>query len=270
MSFKLNANQKPLIMGILNVTPDSFSDGGKYSQVDSAVSHAQEMVKQGADIIDIGGESSRPGSKKISRQEEIDRVMPVIEQIRNNSDIPISVDTTKASIIKEALKFDVQIINDISSLGDSDSLNILRDKEVYICLMHMKGTPNNMQDNPEYDNVVLEVLGFLKDKINMCIKEGISKEKLIIDPGFGFGKTLDHNYELLKNLKKLKHLHKNLLVGISRKSMIGNLLNREIDQRLIGSLAATLISVYNGANIIRTHDVHETKLLLNMTQELKD
>ena len=195
MSFKLNANQKPLIMGILNVTPDSFSDGGKYSQVDSAVSHAQEMVKQGADIIDIGGESSRPGSKKISRQEEIDRVMPVIEQIRNNSDIPISVDTTKASIIKEALKFDVQIINDISSLGDSDSLNILRDKEVYICLMHMKGTPNNMQDNPEYDNVVLEVLGFLKDKINMCIKEGISKEKLIIDPGFGFGKTLDHNYE---------------------------------------------------------------------------
>ena len=196
--------------------------------------------------------------------------IPALFSVRNNSDIPISVDTTKASIIKEALKFDVQIINDISSLGDSDSLNILRDKEVYICLMHMKGTPNNMQDNPEYDNVVLEVLGFLKDKINMCIKAGISKEKLIIDPGFGFGKTLDHNYELLKNLKKLKHLHKNLLVGISRKSMIGNLLNREIDQRLIGSLAATLISVYNGANIIRTHDVHETKLLLNMTQALKD
>ena len=158
MDLKLNTNQKPLVMGILNVTPDSFSDGGKYSQTNTAVKRALEMLEQGADIIDIGGESSRPGSKKISRQEEIDRVMPVIEQIRNNSDIPISVDTTKASIIKEALKFDVQIINDISSLGDSDSLNILRDKEVYICLMHMKGTPENMQNNPSYNNLIDDII----------------------------------------------------------------------------------------------------------------
>ena len=270
MNLKLGIDRRPLIMGILNVTPDSFFDGGKYSQVPSAVTHAHEMIDQGADIIDIGGESSRPGSKRVSSQEEIDRVIPVIEQIRNDSDIPISVDTTKASVMKEAIQHDVQIINDISSLSDSKSFQILKNKNIYVCLMHMKGTPDNMQNNPEYDDVVLEIAKFLEGKIEICIKNGISKERLIIDPGFGFGKTLDHNYLLLKNLRKFKNIHKNLLIGISRKSMIGNLLNKNINQRLNGSLAATLISIYNGANIIRTHDVHETKLLLNIVGALKD
>ena len=269
MDLKLNTNQKPLVMGILNVTPDSFSDGGKYSQANTAVKRALEMLEQGADIIDIGGESSRPGSKRISSQQEIDRIIPVIEQIRKNSDIPISVDTTKASVMKESIKFKIQIINDISSLSDIDSFKILKDKNIYICLMHMKGTPDNMQDNPEYDDVVMEVSSFLENKIKTCVNRGIPKERLIIDPGFGFGKTIEHNYLLLKNLQKLKDLHKNLLVGISRKSMIGNLLNKDVDQRLYGSLAATLISIYNGANIIRTHDIRETKLLLNISKEIK-
>ena len=269
MDLKFNTNQKPLVMGILNVTPDSFSDGGKYSQTNTAVKRALEMLEQGADIIDIGGESSRPGSKRISSQQEIDRIIPVIEEIRKNSDIPISVDTTKASVMKESIKFKIQIINDISSLSDIDSFKILKDKNIYICLMHMKGTPDNMQDNPEYDDVVMEVSSFLENKIKACINQGISKERLIIDPGFGFGKTVEHNYLLLKNLQKLKDLHKNLLVGISRKSMIGNLLNKNVDQRLHGSLAATLISIYNGANIIRTHDIRETKLLLNISKEIK-
>lgn len=270
MNLKFKANQRPLIMGILNVTPDSFSDGGKYSKKKLALDRAQEMIREGVDIIDIGGESSRPGAKRISVQEEIDRIIPVIEKIRNSSNIPISVDTTKSNVMKEAVKFKVQIINDISALNDSNSLAALKNENIYICLMHMKGTPENMQNKPEYDNVVSEVLDFLKNKIKMCIEGGISKERLIIDPGFGFGKTLNHNYLLLKNLKKFKDLHKNLLIGISRKSMIGNLLNRDINHRLYGSLAATLISVYNGANIIRTHDVYETKILLNITKRLKD
>ena len=268
MSLELNANQKPLVMGILNITPDSFSDGGKYIQTDQALDHALKMIEDGADIIDIGGESSRPGSKGVSSQEEIDRVIPVIEKIRSDSNIPISVDTTKPSVMSEAVKFDIQIINDISSLKDEDAFSVLKNNNIYICLMHMKGTPKNMQDNPKYDDIVEEVKGFLEEKINLCVKRGILKERLIIDPGFGFGKTLDHNYLLLKNLQKIKNLHNNLLVGISRKSMIGNLLNKDPKQRLHGSLAATLLSIYNGANIIRTHDVRETKLLLNIAKEI--
>ena len=270
MSLELNINQKPLVMGILNVTPDSFSDGGKYTQIDKALDHALGMIEDGADIIDIGGESSRQGSKEVSSQEEIDRVIPVIEKIRNDSNIPISIDTTKASVMSEAIKLNIQIINDISSLKDEGAFSVLKNNNVYICLMHMKGTPKNMQDNPIYENVVEEVKNFLEEKISLCVKRGILKERLIIDPGFGFGKTLDHNYLLLKNLQRIKNLHKNLLVGISRKSMIGNLLNKSPDQRLHGSLAATLLSIYNGANIIRTHDVRETKLLLNITKEIAD
>ena len=269
MSLELNTNQRPLVMGILNITPDSFSDGGKYIQTDQALDHALKMIEDGADIIDIGGESSRPGSKGVSSQEEIDRVIPVIEKIRSDSNIPISVDTTKPSVMSEAVKFDIQIINDISSLKDEDAFSVLKNNNIYICLMHMKGTPKNMQDNPKYDDVVEEVKGFLEEKIKLCVERGILKERLIIDPGFGFGKTLDHNYLLLKNLQKIKNLHNNLLVGISRKSMIGNLLNKDPKQRLHGSLAATLLSIYNGANIIRTHDVRETKLLLNITKEIR-
>jgi dihydropteroate synthase len=268
MSFSIN-NNKIYIMGILNITPDSFYDGGEYCNVEDIIPKVNNMINDGADILDIGAESSRPGSKRISAQEEIDRIVPIIEIIRSNTNIPISIDTMKSKVIKEVVKYNIQIINDISSLSDPKSLEIIKDNNLILCLMHMQNTPETMQDNPTYSNVTKNVTDYLKDKMNYCIKNGLEKENIILDPGFGFGKTIDHNYELLNNIDKFSEIHEHILVGISRKSMIGNLLQKDVENCLNGSIAASVISIINSAKIIRTHDVYETRLATSMINIIK-
>tara|TARA_B100001769_G_scaffold37452_1_gene25345 strand:+ start:90 stop:908 length:819 start_codon:yes stop_codon:yes gene_type:complete len=266
MNFDITS-QDYYIMGILNITPDSFYDGGSYTSIDHILLHVDKMIKEGVDIVDIGGESSRPGSQRISIQEEIDRLLPVVEKIREHHDIPISIDSMKPEVIQQLLPYKIQIINDISSLSDDRFIKILKDTGTYICLMHMLKTPETMQDNPNYDNVLNDVTEFLQERFSYCLSQGIDKKNIIIDPGFGFGKTLDHNYTLLKNLRVLTEITENILVGISRKSMIGNLLNKSVNDRLEGSLAATVLSIINCAKIIRTHDVRETKIAALIAQE---
>ena len=255
-------------MGILNVTPDSFFDGGKYSTLDKIMIRVDEMINEGVDIIDIGGESSRPGSDRISIQEELDRISPVVSRIRESYDIPISIDSMKSDVVKELLKYKINIINDISALSDPKFIEILKITDAYICLMHMNKDPSVMQDNPTYGNVTKDIFSYLEAKSNYCIENGISPKKIIVDPGFGFGKNLDHNYELLKNLDKFTKISCNILVGISRKSMIGDLLNQDLSKRLYGSLSAAVISAIKRAKIIRTHDVRETKIAINVIQSL--
>ena len=267
MNFNLDKN-KTYIMGILNITPDSFFDGGKYSSIDQVMFRVEEMIDEGADIIDIGGESSRPGSARISIQEELDRVSPVVSSIRDKFDIPISIDSMKSDVIEELLQFNIDIINDISSLSDKKLLDILKKTDIYICLMHMIKDPSIMQNDPKYNNVTQDVLTYLRDKCNYCFDNGIDSEKIIIDPGFGFGKTLDHNYELLNNLNLFAEVSSNILVGISRKSMIGNLLDKTLDKRLFGSISAAVISVIKNAKIIRTHDIRETKIAIDLINSL--
>ena len=266
---KLNLNQDNYyIMGVLNITPDSFFDGGKYSSIDKIMFRVDEMIAEGVDIIDIGGESSRPGSERITIQEELDRVSPAVSKIRDYYDIPISLDSMKSDVIKELLQYDIDIINDISSLSDPKLIHIMKATNAYICLMHMHKDPSIMQDNPSYNNVVQDVMSYLNKKSNFCINNDISPDRIIIDPGFGFGKTLDHNYKLLNNLDKFTEINSNILVGISRKSMIGNLLNKKLDKRLFGSLSAAVISIIKHAKIIRTHDVRETKITIDMIKAL--
>ena len=267
MKFNLEQDKR-YVMGILNVTPDSFFDGGKYATLDKVMVRVDEMIAEGVDIIDIGGESSRPGSDRISIQEELDRILPVVSKIRDNYDIPISIDSMKSDVVEELLPFNINIINDISSLSDDNFINILKKTDAYICLMHMIEDPSIMQNNPSYRNVTEEVFKYLKDKSRYCIENGIDPKKIIIDPGFGFGKTLDHNYELLKNLDKFIEINTNILVGISRKSMIGNLLNQGLDKRLFGSLSAAVISLIKHAKIIRTHDIRETKIAIDIIESL--
>ena len=267
MKFNLEQD-KCNVMGILNVTPDSFFDGGKYSTLDKVMVRVNDMITEGVDIIDIGGESSRPGSDRISIQEELDRIVPVVSKIRDNYDIPISIDSMKSDVVEELLPFNINIINDISSLSDDNFINILKKTDAYICLMHMIEDPSIMQNNPSYRNVTEEVFKYLKDKSRYCIENGIDPKKIIIDPGFGFGKTLDHNYELLKNLDKFIEINTNILVGISRKSMIGNLLNQGLDKRLFGSLSAAVISLNKHAKIIRTHDIRETRIAIDIIESL--
>lgn len=267
MKFNLKQD-KCHVMGILNVTPDSFFDGGKYSTVDKVMTRVDEMIAEGVDIIDIGGESSRPGSDRISTQEELDRILPVVSKIRDNYDIPISIDSMKSDVVEELLPYNINLINDISSLSDNNFINILKNTDTFICLMHMIEDPSTMQKNPSYKNVTEEVFKYLKQKSIYCSKNGINPKRIIIDPGFGFGKTLDHNYELLRNLDKFMEINTNILVGISRKSMIGNLLNKNLDKRLFGSLSAAVISLIKHAKIIRTHDIRETKITIDIIESL--
>ncbi len=267
MKFNLKQD-KYYVMGVLNVTPDSFFDGGKYSTLDKVMTRVDEMIKDKVDIIDIGGESSRPGSTRISSDEELDRVLPVVSKIRDIYDIPISIDSMKSEVIKELLPYNINIINDISSLSDDNIIDLLKKTDTYICLMHMIDDPSTMQNNPTYHNVVEEITIYLKSKSDYCIENGINSDRIIIDPGFGFGKTLDHNYQLLYHLDELKRISPNILVGISRKSMIGNLLNRDVNERLSGSLSAAVISMIKNAKIIRTHDVRETKIAINLLESL--
>lgn len=255
------------IMGILNVTPDSFSDGGTFNSLDKALFHAEEMIKQGATLIDVGGESTRPGAAKVSLQEELDRVIPVVEAIHKNLDTIISVDTSTPGVITQSAVAGAGMINDVRALQREGALLAAAATNLPICLMHMQGQPQTMQQAPSYDDVVHDIHDFLEERVDACARVGISKSRLILDPGFGFGKSLEHNYQLLNQLETFNALGLPLLVGVSRKAMIGKVLNeRPADQRLIGSIAAAVIAAMKGAAIIRVHDVAETHDALKIVE----
>lgn len=248
----------PQVMGILNVTPDSFSDGGRHNTLELALRHAQAMVDAGATILDIGGESTRPGAAEVSEEEELARVVPVVEAIARRFDVWISVDTSKASVIREAANAGMHLINDIRSLQEPGALQAAADTGLPVCLMHMQGEPKTMQHSPHYKNIVKEVEQYFFEQIARCVNAGIEKNKLLLDPGFGFGKNLDHNYQLLARLAELHHFGMPLLVGMSRKSMIGQLLHVSPEKRVTGSVACAVIAAMQGAQIVRVHDVKET------------
>lgn len=248
----------PQIMGIVNVTPDSFSDGGKHFILDDAVKAALEMVEQGADWLDIGGESTRPGAQEVSVQEELDRVIPVIKAIKAKTNVPISIDTSKANVMREAVSAGASMINDIFALQKAGSLEAAANAGVPVCLMHMQGTPKTMQNNPVYTDIIKDVLTFFEQRIEKCLQAGIDKNKIILDPGFGFGKTLEHNYELLRKLTYFVDSGYQILTGLSRKSMIAKVVKNDRDDRLAGSIAAATLAMNAGAHIIRVHDVPET------------
>ncbi len=250
--------ERPHVMGILNVTPDSFSDGGHFSQIERAMAHARQMVSDGATLIDIGGESTRPGAPDVNEQEELDRVIPVVERLVAELDVMISLDTSKAAVMREGCKAGAHLINDVRALLEPGALAVAAEADVPVCLMHMQGQPRTMQAEPHYDDLLGEVRAFFDERIAACLAAGIRRQQLLLDPGYGFGKTLAHNYQLLAQQSKLLDYRLPLLVGMSRKSMIGNLLGRPVDDRLAGSLACALIGMQHGARIIRVHDVRET------------
>ncbi len=249
---------RPAVMGILNVTPDSFSDGGRFSDLPRALDHALAMVEQGAALIDVGGESTRPGSAAVTTDEEISRVVPVIEHLAARLPVPVSVDTSKAEVMRAAVAAGAGMINDVYALRREGALATAASLAVPVCLMHMQGEPKTMQQQPEYLNVVADVRTFLQQRVAQCVAAGVAPERIVIDPGFGFGKSIEHNLSLLKHLDQLKELGLPLLVGMSRKSMIGMVLELPVERRLIGSVAAALISAQKGAAIVRVHDVQET------------
>ncbi|MCB1561564.1 MAG: dihydropteroate synthase [Xanthomonadales bacterium] len=251
---------RPRIMGIVNVTPDSFSDGGRFDSVDAAVSHARTLAEEGADILDVGGESTRPGADDVSVQEEFDRVVPVIEALVSGCDLPISVDTSKPEVMRAAVAAGAGMINDVYALRRDGALEAAAELAVPVCLMHMQGEPRSMQADPQYDDVVGEVHRFLAERIFACEMAGIDKRRIVLDPGFGFGKTLEHNLLLLRQLSRFSDLGLPLLAGLSRKAMIGKLIGRESPaDRVTGSVAGALIAAQNGATILRVHDVAATR-----------
>lgn len=257
------------VMGIVNVTPDSFSDGGLFLSQNNAFKHAKQLIAEGADIIDIGGESTRPGAEPVSVQEELDRVIPLVEKIRAEFSVSISVDTSKSLVMSEAIAAGVDIINDVTALtGEGSITAVAASNTVKVCLMHMQGEPRIMQKNPKYDNVIEDIKAFLLMRTQACVNAGIASNRIIIDPGFGFGKTVVHNLLLMKNLQVFSQLGYPVLVGISRKSFIGNILNKQVTERLYGSLALAVLAVSKGANIIRTHDVAATVDALKMTDSV--
>ncbi|SFB91681.1 dihydropteroate synthase [Pseudoalteromonas denitrificans] len=262
---ELNLSQ-PQVMAVLNVTPDSFSDGGSYTSYDNAVKSALNMLKLGASIIDVGGESTRPGAPDVSEEEELKRVIPVITSLRKKSNCVISIDTSKAEVMSQAVAAGADIINDVRALQEPNALKTAAGLGVPVCLMHMQGQPRTMQDSPTYENLIDDINYFFKQRINECEEFGINRSQIILDPGFGFGKTLSHNYEILQKLESFKTLGCNVLAGLSRKSMIGNLLNRNANERLAGSLAGALIAAQKGAKIIRVHDVAQTSDVLRVWQ----
>lgn len=248
----------PQVMGILNVTPDSFSDGGRHNSLDLALRHAEAMINAGATLLDIGGESTRPGAAEVSEDEELARVVPVVEAIARRFDVWISVDTSKAIVIREAARAGMHLINDIRSLQEPGALQAAAETGLPVCLMHMQGQPKTMQHSPKYEDVVSEVAEYFVEQIARCENAGIPKSKLLLDPGFGFGKNLNHNYQLLARLAEFHHFGLPLLVGMSRKSMVGQLLHVSPEQRVTGSVACAVIAAMQGAQIVRVHDVKET------------
>ena len=262
---------QPIIMGVLNVTPDSFSDGGKFFNASSAIDQAKSMVENGAGIIDIGGESTRPGALAVSAKDELNRVIPVIEALSGQIKVPISIDTSKPEVMEQAVASGASIINDVNALRAEGAIEMAAKLKSDVCLMHMQGIPRTMQDNPSYDDVVEDIKSFFKERIEACELAGIELSSITLDPGFGFGKNLGHNIALLKNLSEFNEFGVSILAGLSRKSMIGTLLgDKDVDSRMIGSVTAALIAVENGANIIRAHDVEETNDALKVWQQIKN
>ncbi|CDU03164.1 Dihydropteroate synthase [Vibrio coralliirubri] len=249
---------RPHVMGILNVTPDSFSDGGKFNSLDNALLRAERMIQAGVSIIDIGGESTRPGAPDVPLEEELARVIPAIKAIRANFDVWISIDTSKAEVMRQAVEAGADLINDVRALQEPGALEAAADANVPVCLMHMKGQPRTMQANPNYDDVLTDVEAFLKERVEACEAVGISKDQLILDPGFGFGKTIEHNYHLLAHLEKFHTLGLPVLAGMSRKSMIFKLLDKAPADCMVASVTCAAIAAMKGAQIIRVHDVEDT------------
>ncbi|MBG5971436.1 dihydropteroate synthase [Proteus vulgaris] len=256
----------PQVMGILNVTPDSFSDGGTHNSLNDAVNHAAKLIADGASIIDIGGESTRSGASDVSIDEELQRVVPVVEAIRQRFDVWISVDTSKAQVMAESANVGASIINDIRSLQEPGALEAAAKTGLPVCIMHMQGDPKTMQQSPHYENVMIDVDHFLRENIQRCVDAGIEKNQIILDPGFGFGKNLAHNYQLLAHLSELHHFGLPILAGMSRKSMVGQLLNVPPQERVAGSVACAVIAAMQGAQIIRVHDVKETVDAMKVVQ----
>jgi dihydropteroate synthase len=248
----------PAVMGVLNVTPDSFSDGGRYLTKDAAVRRAMHMVSEGAALIDVGGESTRPGASAVAEQEEIDRTAPVIEAIRREVDLPLSIDTSKPGVMRAAVAAGAALINDVRALQLDGALEAAAELQRPVCLMHMQGEPRDMQVNPSYVNVMAEVSEFLAQRMAACERAGLSSDLIVVDPGFGFGKTAEHNIELLGNLRQLRALEVPVLIGVSRKSTLGMITGRDVEGRLPASIAAAVMAVVNGASIVRAHDIAET------------
>lgn len=268
--YTLNLDQRTHIMGILNVTPDSFSDGGQYLELNKAIEHGLKMANDGADIIDVGGESTRPYSKKTSTNEEIDRVIPVIEVLHKELSIPISIDTYKSEVAQESLNAGASMINDTSALRfDPHMASIASNAKVPLILMHMKGTPDNMQENPSYDDLISEIMEFLKDAIKRSVTAGIKEDLIIVDPGIGFGKTFDDNLKIIKELFRFGSLQRPVLLGTSNKSFIGHILDKEVHERDIGTMATIATGVMNGAHIVRVHNVRKAVETVKITDSIK-
>jgi len=248
----------PAVMGILNVTPDSFSDGGLFIAADEAIRQAELMVAAGAAIIDVGGESTRPGAGGVTEQEELDRVIPVIEAVCASLDVPVSVDTSKPGVMRAAVSAGAAMINDVRALQLEGALQAAVELQVPVCLMHMRGQPRTMQQDPDYVDVVAEVTQFLSDRVAQCCAAGLGEDLIIVDPGFGFGKTATHNFRLLAELRRLRAIGRPLLVGVSRKSALGKVTGRDVGERLAASIAAAVLAVVHGAHFVRVHDVAET------------
>lgn len=261
---------RPHVMGIVNVTPDSFSDGGRYQSMSQAIAHAMQLVEEGADILDIGGESTRPGASPVSLEEELGRVIPVIEKLSGIAGVPISVDTYKPEVMRAAVAAGADIINDVRALQEAGALDIVGKSNAGVCLMHMQGTPQTMQEAPQYDDVVNEVKTFLGQRLGAAKAAGIAVDRIVLDPGFGFGKRTDHNIALLKNLQDLNALGRPLLIGLSRKSVLGQLAGGDPHVRLHASIAASVISAMKGAKILRVHDVKATADALRITAAILD
>lgn len=254
------AQEYPLVMGILNVTPDSFSDGGQFNSMDALKQQVEKMSNAGVDILDVGGESTRPGAKEVSLQEELDRVLPAIEVVKAVSDAYVSIDTYKPEVMQESLKLKVDMINDVNALQAAGAVDVVSESDTVVCLMHKQGTPKDMQESPEYEEGVFEaVYQFLSKQSGYCLEKGVKPGNIVIDPGFGFGKKLPDNIELFERLEEFSELQYPLLVGVSRKTMIGELLNGvPVEERMIGSVSAAVLASLKGAKILRVHDVKET------------
>jgi len=272
---KLDCNGKtldlaaPVVMGVLNVTPDSFSDGGKFVDAETAVAHALRMVDEGAAIIDIGGESTRPGAAPVSEQQEMERVLPIIERLAHMVDAVISIDTMKPSVMREAVKAGAGLINDVNALQAEGALKVAAESAAGLCLMHMQGEPRSMQKAPHYNDVLSEVADFLQQRAKLCEAAGIARNRILIDPGFGFGKTLEHNLRLMAELERFTSMPWPVLVGVSRKSMLGALLDVPPAERVHGGTAAAVLACWQGAKIVRTHDVRAAWQALQVMQSVR-
>jgi dihydropteroate synthase len=260
---------RAVVMGILNVTPDSFSDGGRFDRVERAVEHALRMQEEGADIIDLGGESTRPGAAAVTVDEELGRVIPVIRALRQQTSLPISIDTSKPEVMRAAVGEGANMVNDVNALQANGAVQTCAELEVPVCLMHMQGEPRTMQQDPQYDDVVKDVAAYLQQRSIECIESGIHRNNIVIDPGFGFGKTLRHNLELLNGLESISGLELPVLVGISRKSMLGAILDRPVNERLYAGIAAAVIAYQKGARLFRVHDVGPTRDALAVCDALQ-